>query len=205
MARMVTASKKAQPGGDLRHEEAGQGGFVAVEEFGAAGGQVGVAGIEPQLHLLKQRLERKERPQAVDHARHGGQQFDQVTHRIRQPPGRVLGHEESRGDRQRHTDDQCQRTGEQCPHDQAQRSVLAFYRIPDVGAQKAQPELLDGGPRLLAQQHDAQHEGQGNDQRQADDHGAEDPVAPGTEFGKVRFSGERFIHTWPLKRVARAR
>src|SRR5487761_2293205 len=111
----------------------------------------------------EERRKHEQPPHAVDDRRDRRQQLDSGAERTPQHGGAHLGEEQRDAEAHRNADDQCDRGRDQRAVDRRERAELECYRIPDVGDEECEPELLKRGRRRVGERdHDAgeQHEHQ---------------------------------------------
>ena len=107
-------------------EIAEAGGIVVVEEAGPAERL-----DQERIHILaQQRHQHKDRPQAINDAGNGGQQFGEKGQRPAQKAGAHFGEEDGDADGQRNRQQQRQKRGNQRAVDERQGAEVAVDRIP---------------------------------------------------------------------------
>ena len=126
--------------------------------------------------LAQQGNQHKNRPQAINHAGNGGQQFGKEGQEATQAGGTHLGEEYSDPYRQRHGDDERQDRRDHGTVDKRQRAEVAVDRIPRRPEEKRHSEFLNGELRARNElDQDQQHNGE-NAQRTQQHESAEGAI-----------------------------
>src|SRR5439155_13287932 len=96
-----------------------------------------------ERRLPEDRDQEVDPPEAVHHARNGGEELDHEGDRAPDRGGRELGKEDRHAERERYREEESQEGREQRAEDERQRAELIRDRVPGGGSEEAGPELAD--------------------------------------------------------------
>ena len=128
--------------------------------------------------VAENRREHEQAPHAVDDRRNRRQQLDRGAERPLEDDRAHLGEEQRDAEAHRHADGERDRRGHQRAVDRRQRAEVHRHRIPGVGDEKAESELLECRDRSPRQRADDPDQREQDDEREEHRRALEQQVLP---------------------------